>query len=83
MGAIKANIECEFRSPEAAKAAVKAVSHEGKVSNRANVKVSENGKILNIHIQANDVVALRASANAYLRALQIFEGINELESKQR
>ncbi|MBI5228167.1 hypothetical protein HY988_06265 [Candidatus Micrarchaeota archaeon] len=78
---LNASIECVFDDEESARAAAKAVSHEGKISNRAEIKVSEKGKILNIYIQANDVVALRASANAYLRALSVFSGIEELSDK--
>jgi tRNA threonylcarbamoyladenosine modification (KEOPS) complex Pcc1 subunit len=33
-----------------------------------------SGKTLSIMIEADDAVALRAAANAYLRALAVFEG---------
>ena len=74
---IKAHIECEFPSENAAKSAAISVSHEGKISKRSKTKVTEKGKTLSIEIESTDVIALRASMNAYLRALSVFEGVDD------
>lgn len=71
----KCFIEVGFPDKDAAKAALKAVSHEGSVGNRSGAKVSVAGQSLKIEISAEDVVALRAASNAFLRALQAFEDI--------
>ncbi len=75
---IKTSIECTFESLEATKSAKIALTHEGNISDRSSSKIIEKGKTLTIDIKAKDVVALRASANAYLRALAVFEGIEAL-----
>lgn len=69
-------MKVEFPDAEALDAAVKALSHEGKVGKRSSSRMTKKKKLLAIEIEAGDVVALRATANAYLRALQVFEGIN-------
>ena len=71
----KCFIEMRFPDRNAAKAALRAVSHEGAVGNRSDAKVSVEGDLLKIDISAEDVVALRAASNAFLRALQTFEDI--------
>jgi tRNA threonylcarbamoyladenosine modification (KEOPS) complex Pcc1 subunit len=71
-------LKIEFPDDKAVEAAVKAVSHEGNVGNRATSKVMKKDKTLVVGINADDAVALRASANAYLRALQVFESIEEV-----
>lgn len=75
-------IETAFPSEEAAKAALFAISHEKDVGARSNAEATVSGKKLKISIEADDVVALRASANAYMRALQVFQGINKDEEKR-
>lgn len=76
---MKAKCSMEFFFPDAgrADAAAKAVSHEGDVGNRSTVKITRNGASLVLDVEAQDVVALRATANAFLRALQVFEGVKE------
>ena len=41
-------------------------------------EITKKKKLLAIDIEAGDVVALRAAANAYLRALQVCEGIEDV-----
>ncbi len=82
MAIIKTHIEYEFDSVDSTRAAIKALSHEGKVSNRSITTVTEKGKMLSIDIEAKDVVALRASMNAYLRALSVFEGVEKHGGKK-
>jgi tRNA threonylcarbamoyladenosine modification (KEOPS) complex Pcc1 subunit len=72
-------IETVFPDADAAKAALSAVSHEGGVGNRSKVLLSQDGGTLRIDISADDVVALRAAANAFLRALQAFEAIDNVD----
>lgn len=82
---INCRIEVEFPSEDAVKAAIVAVSHEGKVGARSSARITKDGKMLALHIEADDIVALRATANAYLRALQVFEdverGVNDEKRK--
>ena len=72
----KCLMEVEFPDIKAVGAAAKALSHEGKVGARSKSRVTKKKKILAIEIAAGDVVALRATANSYLRALQVFENIH-------
>ncbi len=67
-------IEIEFPDPEAA---AKAVSHEGGLTERSSAKIEIGEKKLVLTVEAQDVVALRATVNAYMRAFQVFEGIEE------
>ena len=75
----KCSMEFAFPDDKRAEAAAKAVSHEGDVGNRSTVKITRKGSTLTLEIDAKDVVALRATANAFLRALQVFEGIGAKE----
>jgi tRNA threonylcarbamoyladenosine modification (KEOPS) complex Pcc1 subunit len=70
----KCLIEAGFPDADAVKAAMKALAHEG-ASGRSSATLNCNGKTLSIAIEAKDVVALRAAANAYLRALAVFESV--------
>lgn len=75
-------IRTEFPDKGSAQSAAKAISHEKDVGSRSGTKVSAEGQVLTLSIEAQDVVALRAGANACLRALQAIEGI-EKEEVQR
>ncbi|MEW6748485.1 MAG: KEOPS complex subunit Pcc1 [Candidatus Micrarchaeota archaeon] len=68
-------IEMEFPDGDAAKAALKAVSHEGAIGNRSKAELSTKKNSLRVDISAEDIIALRASCNAFMRALQAFEDI--------
>ena len=68
-------IRVEFPDEESLGAAYEALSHEGSVGSRSSARVSKEGKSLAVEIEASDVVAMRAAANACMRALQAFEGI--------
>lgn len=72
---MKCLIEMEFPDSKKADAAVKALSHEGNANGRSKVKIDKNENAIAIEIIADDVVAMRATANTYLRSLQIFENI--------
>ncbi|MFH1785727.1 MAG: KEOPS complex subunit Pcc1 [Candidatus Micrarchaeota archaeon] len=71
----KCSMTFEFPDENTANAAEKAILHEGEIGNRSKTKITKKGSVLTIDIDANDVVALRATANAFLRALQIFQSI--------
>jgi tRNA threonylcarbamoyladenosine modification (KEOPS) complex Pcc1 subunit len=79
----KCLIEAEFPDTESREAALAAISHEGDVGNRSVTRISGSGSSLRLEIEAEDVVALRATANACLRALQVFEGLENDESEVR
>lgn len=72
-------LEIDFPDAKTADAAVKALSHEGNVGRRSESKIRKKEKYLAIEIKAKDIVALRATTNAYLRALQVFESVNEVQ----
>ena len=73
----------DFQDENAAGAAVKAISHEGEIGNRSKTRITKKGSILTIEIEAQDVVALRATANACLRALQVFESIDGVQENEK
>ena len=71
---LSSSIEVFFESEQKAKAAKLAISHEGNVG-RAKVTFNQKGTVLTITISSEDVVAFRATVNALLRALGVFEGL--------
>ncbi len=77
------SIEVGFPDAKAAEAALKAVSHEGGIGNRSALKLSRKADTLMLGIEADDIVALRATANACLRALQVFEGVEKTQEVQQ
>ncbi len=72
-------IEVAFPDRNAAEAARISASHEGNIGNRSKTKIESNGNTLTLGIEADDIVALRASVNAFLRAFQVFEGVEKEE----
>ncbi len=73
-------IRAAFPDGKSARAAADALAHEKGVGGaRSQTRLSVDGSSLEISIEAGDVVALRAGANACLRALQVFEGIDNEE----
>jgi len=71
----RCGFEAVFKDEHSAKSALLAISHEKDVGSRSSVRSSVDGKTLRIEFEADDIVALRASMNAHLRALAVFEGI--------
>jgi tRNA threonylcarbamoyladenosine modification (KEOPS) complex Pcc1 subunit len=69
----------EFPDGKSLDAALKAISHEGNVGGRSATRMSKKARTLRLEIEAQDVVALRAAANACLRALQVVEKIEEVQ----
>jgi len=74
---MKCMLEFEFPDKKTLDAAVKAISHEGNVGSRAATAIKEKDNTLHIDIEAQDVVALRATTNAFLRALQVIDEVRK------
>jgi tRNA threonylcarbamoyladenosine modification (KEOPS) complex Pcc1 subunit len=76
---MKSSTLMEFAFPDgkSAEAAARALSHEGSVSERSSSTIGQKDNILRIEIEAHDVVALRATSNAFLRALQVIEEVQK------
>jgi tRNA threonylcarbamoyladenosine modification (KEOPS) complex Pcc1 subunit len=72
-------MEFGFPSEASAKAAIAGLSHEKDIGQRSKTVVRQNGKKVEIIIESDDVIALRACANACLRALSVFEQIEKEE----
>jgi tRNA threonylcarbamoyladenosine modification (KEOPS) complex Pcc1 subunit len=72
----KGKFEVVFESKKAAQSAKSALEAESGFT-RANMKISAKDNILQAEITASDVVAFRAYMNGVLRALQVFESIEE------
>ena len=72
-------IEVDFPDEKALDSAVKALSHEGSIGTRAKSRVMKKEGSLAVAIEAEDVVALRATANAYLRVLNVIENVEEVQ----
>jgi tRNA threonylcarbamoyladenosine modification (KEOPS) complex Pcc1 subunit len=71
------SLEVKFPNDKALEAAIKAISHEGDVGNRSTTKITKKDSTLKLEIEADDAVAFRATVNAYLRALQVIEGLEK------
>ena len=74
----RCRIEVHFPDRKSLGAAAAALSHEADVGGRSSTKISGGGSTLALDIEAQDVVALRAAANACLRALQVFESVDKV-----
>lgn len=69
-------LEVQFPDAKSAKAAQIAISHEGNLGERSKSTVKLNNEKLEIIIDSLDTISSRATLNAYLRALSVFESIN-------
>ena len=74
---MKASLEIEFGSPKQAQHAVKALEQETEFKKRGGSKIAAKGSELHVAIETEDIVALRATLNSYLRLLQIIKGIDK------
>jgi tRNA threonylcarbamoyladenosine modification (KEOPS) complex Pcc1 subunit len=66
-------LEVEYPDKKSAAAAALALSHEGGSGSRSSAQITKKDKQVTIDIEAKDVVAMRATLNAFLRALAVFE----------
>jgi len=73
----RAYLEFDFPDEKAAKAALAGLSHEKDIGSRSRTQTRHADKKIGINIESEDVVALRAAANACLRAMQVFEQIEK------
>lgn len=71
----EARVRVEFPSVRAAQAAERALKGEEAHERRFSSSVSRSGKTVVAEVNGADVVAVRAAANAFLRYLQTFEGM--------
>lgn len=72
----KCSITIEFGSDSDALAALEALKQEEEFKKRSESSINVNDKLLTVDIVADDAVALRATANSYLRVLQAMESID-------
>jgi tRNA threonylcarbamoyladenosine modification (KEOPS) complex Pcc1 subunit len=65
----KATVRLKFPSQKQAYTLLEALTPEANapVTRRANVKLAKDGLFLELTVEADDTVALRATLNAYLR----------------
>ena len=70
--ASKASMEFRFPDQGSCGAAMEALRHEARAGTRSKTELEADGPLLRIRIEAEDPVALRASMNAYLRAISAF-----------
>ena len=70
-------MEFEFPDAKSAEAALAGLSHEKDIGSRSKIEAKHSDKKISVKIESEDVVALRAAANACLRAMQVFEQIRE------
>ena len=76
---VESIVRVTMNDHQKASAVLEALKHEEEFKKRAisNIKLEKNTIIINII--GEDVVAVRAALNAYLRDLQVFDGINTIE----
>ncbi len=79
----KASMVFSFSDDKSAIAAVKSLKGEGAIGKRCRSEVSREGKSVRISLDADDIVCLRATANGFLRALQVFESVENNISEGR
>ena len=72
-------IKASFPDERSAEGALRALKGEEEISKRVGSRVFRDGKTVVVEVEAADIVALRATLNAYLRYLQTIEGINKVE----
>ncbi len=64
---------------EEAEGIISALEKENSSQKRFSSKISMKGGKLTIRIEADDIVALRATVNSYLRYLQTMESVENAE----
>lgn len=76
---MKGKMKIEIRGSEMEISALyAALKKEEEKTERFKVSLSKSNGCLIIKIEGNDAVALRSTANTFLRYLQIIESINEV-----
>ncbi|MDD2655293.1 MAG: KEOPS complex subunit Pcc1 [Candidatus ainarchaeum sp.] len=64
-----------FPDQKSAEDALRALKGEGEKGGRFSSRASRAGREVVVEAECADVVALRATLNAYLRYLQVIEGV--------
>lgn len=77
-----ATLQFIFENVKKAEAALIALSHEEDFKKRSISKVIRKDSMLLLNIESDDVIALRAALNAYLRDIQVFEGVEKIDKKE-
>jgi tRNA threonylcarbamoyladenosine modification (KEOPS) complex Pcc1 subunit len=72
---MKAKLTFTFPSSKAAGDALAALQQETEFKRRARASLFQKGRDLIIKINADDIIALRATVNAYLRGIQVIKAI--------
>ncbi|RLG20192.1 hypothetical protein DRN67_00610 [Candidatus Micrarchaeota archaeon] len=71
-----------FGSAADAKRAGAILKHETSFKKRGSAKVRIKNRSLTILIQADDIVAMRATLNTYLRHLQVMGAVSDVLEKK-
>ncbi|NYZ61074.1 hypothetical protein H0O01_05255 [Candidatus Micrarchaeota archaeon] len=69
-------IKAAFPDERSAEGALRALKGEAEASRRINSRVFRERNEVVVEAEGTDIVALRATLNAYLRYLQTIEGID-------
>lgn len=72
-------IKAAFPDEKSAEDALRALKGEEESSKRVGSRVFREGKQVVVEAEAMDMVALRATLNAYLRYLQVIENVGNGE----
>ena len=72
-------IKASFPDERSAEGALRALKGEEEISKRVGSRVFRERNELVVEVEGADMVALRATLNAYLRYLQTIEGIDKVE----
>ncbi|HSB47507.1 MAG TPA: KEOPS complex subunit Pcc1 [Candidatus Bilamarchaeum sp.] len=75
----RCRMEVEFPDSASAKAAVDGLSHEKDIGERSRTEYARDGPKVLVTIESDDVIAMRAAANACMRALSVFEQLEKEE----
>ena len=73
----KAELRLVLKDKEQVEAVLRALAHEEDFKKRSVSIITRNGNEIIIKVESEDVVSLRASLNAYLRDIQVIEGIEK------
>jgi len=78
---MKAEVSIDFKDMKDAKSAHTALTQETEFKKRGESEISLKEKTLTIKIEADDVVALRATLNSYLRLIQVIKGMEGIDTE--
>ncbi len=76
---MKAELKIDMGGEKEAKNAISAIEQETEFRKRGRAEISREESTIMINVEADDIVALRATVNSYLRLLQIIKNVEEVE----